>query len=290
MVVSDNASDNWDVAQLEDDLIQGIRVEKRNCNLSAGANFLRAFERTCTEWVHVMGDDDILSANYLSIIQGHISNCPEDISAIKFDTGLYGRLKTASHNNLLTATSDIRGDSLSDWFNNLLLISGWLFRREQTCRHLRSAYLGYGTKLSHILPTLSCCEKEGRLILFSSDMPIVHGPNLDNWPKAPTWTEMCLNTQLSQGYVSETNREALYRCLFMGSIVRLVVKVLRIRAYYQRPSTSVHWLRILVVLSGISTRFLIVTIATLPLLLVPPRIWPSRLCRILGSEGSFDRW
>lgn len=290
IIVSDNASDNWDIADLEEGLTKGIRIERRGCNLSAGANFLRAFENCSTEWVHIMGDDDRLNSDYLSIIEQCIGSCDASIAAIKFDTELYGHLKQEQHKNLTTAISGIHGDSLNGWFNNLLLISGWLFRREQMNPYISQAYLGYGTKLSHLLPALACCDQENRYILFSSERPIVFGENQDSWPKGASWTEMCINTQLAHGYLSETNRRALHKCLFGGSNAKLLAKLMRIRAFYQRPATDISWLRILFVLSTLSKRFMLISLLSLPLLALPTRIWPTQIRKRLGSEGSTDRW
>ena len=72
IVVSDNASENCNVFDLDKELVNGIRIERRCFNLSAGANFLRAFEACNTDWIHIMGDDDLLSNTYLSIIEQHI--------------------------------------------------------------------------------------------------------------------------------------------------------------------------------------------------------------------------
>ncbi|MCP9904716.1 glycosyltransferase [Cyanobium sp. BA5m-21] len=290
VVVSDNSSDHWDIVDLGEDLFKGIRIERRCCNLSAGANFLRAFENCSTEWVHIMGDDDRLNNEYLSVIQRHISGCDTSIAAIRFDTELYGHLKIEQHNNLMTAISGIHGTNINGWFNNLLLISGWVFRREQICQYISQAYLGYGTKLSHLLPALACCDQENRYILFSCDRPIAFCENQDSWPKAASWVEMCINTQLAHGYLSETNRRALRKCLFGGANSKLLAKIMRIRAFYQRPATDVSWLRILFVLSSLSKRFMLIALLSLPLLALPTKIWPKQIRKILGSEGSADRW
>lgn len=290
IVISDNASDNWNIADLEEDLLKGIRIERRYCNLSAGANFLRAFENCSTEWIHIMGDDDRLSSEYVSIIKRHISSCDPAIAAIKFDTDLYGRLSSELHSNLMTAISGIHGASLNDWFNNLLLISGWLFRREQISRYINQAYLGYGTKLSHLLPALACCDQEQRYIFFSSEMPIVFSENQDSWPRAASWTEMCINTQLAHGYLSESNRRALHRCLFGGSILKLLAKILRIRAFYRKPSSNTSWTLVLIILSSLSRRLMLISLLCLPLLALPTKFWPIQLRKKLGNEGSTQRW
>ena len=290
IVVSDNASENWNVFDLDKELLNGIRIEGRCFNLSAGANFLRAFEVCNTDWIHIMGDDDMLSNTYLAIVERHIQTSSKSIAAIKFDSELYGHLRTEMHSNLVTALSMTPDSNLNDWFNNLLLISGWLFKRKDICQYIKYAYLGYGTKLSHLLPILSCCEQQDQYILFSSDRPIKYSENQESWPKAASWAEMCINTQLSHGFLSAVNRRALHRCLFNGSKAKLLAKILRIRAFYRSPSSDISWPKVLLVLSCMSKRFASICLLTLPLLTLPTKAWPQYILKRLGKEGSVDRW
>ena len=290
IVVSDNASEDWNVFDLDKELLNGIRIERRCFNLSAGANFLRAFEACNTDWIHIVGDDDLLSNTYLSIIEQHIKTSSTSIAAIKFDSELYGHLRTEMHSNLMTALSRTPDSNLNDWFNNLLLISGWLFRRKDICQYVKYAYLGYGTKLSHLLPILSCCEQQNRYILFSSDQPIEYAENQESWPKAASWAEMCINTQLSHGFLSAVHRRALHRCLFDGSKAKLLAKILRIRAFYRSPSSDISWLQVLLIVSCMSMRFASMFLLTLPLLTFPTKVWPQYILKRLGKEGSVHRW
>jgi hypothetical protein len=290
ILISDNHSPHFSELDLDGSLLGCVSFERRPCNLSAGANFLRAFESVDTDWIHIMSDDDDFCDDYLSIIVNDIQNVSEDIVAIKYDTDLYGHLNTEEHNELDSALSSINGDSVNSWFNNLLLISGWVFRRKDVCRYISHAYLGYGTKLSHILPVLKCCDYERKSILFSSKRPIRFIQNTDGWPKAATWVEMVANTQLGHSYISEMNRLALHFCLFGGSTQRLAAKILRIRIFYTRKRGNAHWIKILAIVGLLSPRFFLISIIMLPFLLLPTSIWPEFLRLSLGNDGSSERW
>ena len=290
VIVSNNSSTNWCPDDLPEDLRRGVIFENRACNISGGANFLRAFESVTSEWIHIMGDDDELDEGYLDTIRRHTKACDHSIAAIKFDTSLYGKQQTSVQGDLLSALSGMPRKDINDWFNNLLLISGWLFRREASCRYINQAYLGYGTKLSHLLPTLACCKHEKKYILFSSDHLVKFRETQDGWPKAASWVEMCLNTQLGHGYLSMENREALHICLFQASYKRLFAKILRIRQFYRVINRRTHWSKILMILSVLSLRFFVVFLAAAPFLLLPTGLWPNRLGLRLGEEGSTDRW
>lgn len=290
ILISDNHSSQFSELDLDDILLSCVSFERRPCNLSAGANFLRAFESIDTDWIHIMSDDDDFCDDYLSIIANDIRNTSEDIVAIKYDTELYGQLNTEEHNDLSSALSSIDGNSVNSWLNNLLLISGWVFRRKDICRYISHAYLGYGTKLSHILPVLKCCDYERKSILFSSRRPIRFIQNDDSWPKAATWVEMVTNTQLGHSYISATNRQALHVCLFGGSTQRLVAKILRIRIFYTSKRGNAHWIKVLSIVGLLSHRFFLISFIMLPFLLLPTSIWPESLRLSLGNDGSSERW
>ena len=290
-IISDNGSEDLFDLDRTGDQQERLIVKQRGCNLSAGANFLRAFEETSTEWVHIMSDDDAFSVNYTEVVDACICQCDESVIAIKFDTGLFGKQIDGRHSTLLSAVSDIGTSEIGDWFNNLLLISGWIFRREEYLRYISKAYLGYGTKLSHILPPLACCDAENKQIFFSAEQPVMfNNANDDGWPRAPSWTEMCLTTQLGYGYLSSYNRRALYHCLFEGKSDRLFAKILRIRAFYDKAQCGIHWTNILLALSSISLRFCVLTTIMMPFLWIPVGLWPKRLVRKLGGIGSVERW
>jgi hypothetical protein len=291
VMISDNGSESLDGF---DDISEGsksIELQKRGCNLSAGANFLRAFENTDSDWIHIMSDDDSFSLEYADIILRCIHNCDNSVAAIKFDTGLFGRQLTGRHSNLKGALNDVKRGDIGDWFNNLLLISGWIFRRDEYLKYLSKAYLGYGTKLSHILPPLASCERDQKSILFSSEQPILFNrANDSGWPRAASWVEMCLGTQLGYGYISASNRDVLHRCLFKGETNRLAAKVLRIRAFYRHAECGISWPQVLLSLSTLSCRLSLLVLVMLPFLLIPVRLWPGKLKKKLGDNGSVDRW
>lgn len=289
VIISDNGSENiYDIAGGKNNQ---ILWQERGCNLSAGANFLRAFEETSTEWVHIMSDDDTFSSNYAAIVEDLIHQCDDSIVAIKFDTSLFGKQASNRHSNLSSAISDVTPSEIGDWFNNLLLISGWIFRRKEYLRYISKAYLGYSTKLSHILPPLACCETENKQIFFATAQPIVFNQASDDgWPRAPSWVEMCLATQLGHGYLSAHNRRTLNQCLFGGKTDRLAVKILRIRTFYTRTQCDIHWTRILLALCSISLRFCVLVVIMLPVLSTPTRLWPKLILKRLGGTGSVQRW
>lgn len=291
IIVSDNGSDPHLFKPIVDQYSQTAEFICRSHNLSGGANFLRAFEVAQTEWLHILSDDELLSSNYLETISNTLAHVDPLTCAIKYDSALFGCLPDASYQHLYAAIQSIPPSKINDWFNNLLLISGWVFKRTQCLRYIKSGYIGHCSKMPHILPALNCCQHENNYIFFSSSQPIIYGnPATTCWPKAATWTEMTINIATGYGYLSANNRKAILTCLLCGDYSRLVAKVLRIRLAYTNPDNGPSWPTILSVLCTLSFRVSTVAILLLPILILPARLWPQSLTRALGPAGSVDRW
>lgn len=289
--ISDNASSNFSIENdIDLSLLKNIEVIARNNNISAGANFLRAFEIVDTKWVHIMSDDDSFLPDYIATLNDTITSCDDLVAAIKFDSALYNSQERETHRDILSAIQGLKESHINDWFNNLLLISNWVFNKHVINKYLYLAYIAYGTKLSHLIPILESCEKDQTHILFTDKHLIAFNVNEECWPKAPSWVEMSLNTQLCYGTLSLRNRLGIHRCLFNGSYIRLLVKILRIRSFYRCKSNAIMWYKIIFFISLLSARFFILSILIFPILCIPVKIWPRYMKKRLGSHGSLERW
>lgn len=293
--VSDNdpqPEDEDDGPGLEPELLAGIHYRRNPANLTAGVNFLRAFEICTSEWVMILGDDDRLASGGLAVIEALLRDLPGDVCAVKFDSSLYGHQRELSCASLEDYVAGLPGGQRADAFNNLCLVSNWLFRREPTLRHLAAAYLGYASKISHLLPCLRACRREGMRIRFSRHQPVIHGSADEGWPKAASWYEMVLSLATFSGFLEAGDRRALRRLTLHGDWRRYAVKALRIQQFFSSRQAvdgiapwRIHW-----ILAGLSPTYLLVVLALGPLLLLPCARWPRPLRRRLGHPGSFERW
>ena len=98
-------------------------------------------------------------------------------------------------------------------FNNLCLISNWLFRCKPYQLNIKTAFLGYSSKISHLFPLLQHCFEDGHNILFSDLQPICHGTSNDSWPKAATWYEMTMTLSSFSGFIYKVDRLCLIRLI-----------------------------------------------------------------------------
>lgn len=292
VVVSDNHSQDERINILKEKFSRVIRFEDRACNITGGANFLRAFENSTKKWVHIMGDDDQFNDNYIKLVSEEIAGCDNNTVAVKFDSNLYGNQKWLDSHDLLSIVTKLNNNEINDWYNNLILISGWIFNRELYKKYISSAYLGYNSKISHILPCLKAGESinDKSRIIFSNLKPIKFTEGDDTWPRAASWSEMAISTQIYEGILSERNKRALKICLYNGSFLKLEAKILRIRSFYRNSNGKAFWAKIIAFHCLISARFAFASIISLPLLIIGPKLWPKYLTDKLGAEGDTDRW
>lgn len=260
-------------------------------NLSAGVNFLRAFEVCHTPWLMIVGDDDLFAPTAVEQLQQLLADLPSSVIAVKFDSGLYGAQKRCCVSGLAGYVAQLDPCSYPDAFNNLCLVSNWLFRCDRYRQHLASAYLGYSSKISHLFPALKACALEGGQLLFLPSQPVLHGTTEESsWPKAPTWVEMAITLSMFSGFVEPSDRQSLLRLLFHGDWRRNVVKCLRVHQFYSDGHQGFGAWKIHAHLTWAFPGYCLALVVSLPLLLLRPDLWPRRLRQKLGEPGSVDRW
>lgn len=272
-------------------LMPGVGYRCNPANLSAGVNFLRAFELCSTPWLMVIGDDELFEAGAIDVLLASMQNADLSVFAVKYDCTLFGAQPDVSAAGLQDYVNQLRPAQYADAFNNLCLVSNWLFRTEPCRRHLAAAYLGYSSKISHLFPLLRACAQEGGRMLFSSVQPVRHGSCDDSsWPKAPTWFEMAITLTSFCGFVERADRAALLQLVFHTDLRRMVAKCLRVHQFYGDCRDGVPPWRVHAQLALVSGGYRLALLACWPLLLLPVRWLPRPLLRQLGDPGRIERW
>ncbi len=293
IVISDNDPEGplvFAVEAGEADLPANVCYRCNAANLSAGVNFLRAFEHCSTPWLMIVGDDDLFRFGAAHQITELIATLSDDVAAVKFDSNLYGFQARCVSSGLVDYVSQLSPRCYADAFNNLCLISNWLFRVDSYKAFLSSAYLGYSSKISHLFPALKACAQRNDKLIFSDLQPVEHGVSDDSWPKAATWFEMVMTLSSFSGFINESNRQALLALLLHSDWRRNIAKCLRVQQFYgdHRHGLRVwrlHW-HLALISSGYRQALMLIW----PVLIIPYCWWPELLKRKLGEPGSIERW
>ncbi|KZR72356.1 Glycosyl transferase family 2 [Prochlorococcus marinus str. MIT 1313] len=293
IVISDNDPEGPLAKALmtgEANLPDNISYRCNSANLSAGVNFLRAFECCTTTWLMIVGDDDLFNFGAADRIQEMIASLGGDIAAVKFDSSLFGFQPACVSSGLCDYVDQLSPRDYPDAFNNLCLISNWLFRSESYRPYLASAYLGYSSKISHLFPALQACVQDDAKLMFSKLQPVEHGISDASWPKAATWFEMVITLASFSGFIDAQNRSALLKLLLHSDWQRNIAKCLRVQHFYGDQRLGLNCWRMHMHLALISISYLQALLLSLPLLLLPYRLWPRSLRNKLGDPGSIERW
>lgn len=268
-----------------------ITYRSNPSNMTAGVNFLKAFEYVTTPWLMIVGDDDLFSQNSLEIISSLMETLDKDIAAVKFDSSLFGAQQDMKVLRLQDYVDQLRRADYPDAFNNLCLISNWLFQVEPCLRHISTAFLGYSSKISHLFPVLSACRKEGLLMQFLSAQPVMHGTCEEaTWPKAATWFEMVMTMSSFCGFIDKQDRHTLLRLILHSDWPRYIAKCFRIHQFYSGTDSGISPWNIHLQLCLSSSFYLIAFLFSFPFLFIPARWLPRTIRKQLGDPGRADRW
>jgi glycosyltransferase involved in cell wall biosynthesis len=141
IIVIDNYSD-IEVKNIYEDIdckLTNIRIIRNSVNIGGGANILRCIEFARTDWVWLLGDDDVPLKGSLKIILNDI----ERIIALKKNTVV---LKYSSDLGSLNDSFFIddyktffKFITINKYFSNFLFLSSTVINREIFCRYYAKA-------------------------------------------------------------------------------------------------------------------------------------------------------
>jgi len=135
LLVVDNSSTNYDIYELLKNYKKlGFVKIQRNCaNIGAGANFLKCIEFSNSEYVWLLGDDEILNIVLLNQLLNELKK--KDCYMIPHNDSY------AKHSNYFGTFSSV--DELFDNFWNLgsfFVLSIFIFKKESALCYLKNGY------------------------------------------------------------------------------------------------------------------------------------------------------
>ena len=148
---------------------QNIRIVRNPINIGGAANLLRCFELCNTEWMWLLGDDDIISPDAIALILRAIQNNGQ-CYFINFAS--QGFLRDVSFSTL--GLNDLIG-RMDEW-SHLLFMSVGVYHVPRLINRLAMGYHYCYSRAPHIVLVLSSLGKDG-CCHFSKDV-IIHEQTL----------------------------------------------------------------------------------------------------------------
>lgn len=175
IVIIDNCSDTpIDELLIKNSIASdSIKVYRNNLNIGLGPNLIRALEYSTSDWIWLLGDDDIPNIDSIEKISSCIrKNEHEDICLIKFNSDAGGKLdndlKIINTNELAILAKN------PEIYSNLLFISNSIFNKTIILKQISLLYKFAGSLAPHI-PAIIASVKNGHAIIWLNDEITSHG-------------------------------------------------------------------------------------------------------------------
>lgn len=153
--------------QTQDTAYKTVNIINNITNIGGNANILRCIEFCKTEWIWVLGDDDLPTEGAIQQILKDISTAGHELLAINYQSELYKRHKRIVLRGSREFLRDL--DSLS----SVMFISSTIFRATVLRQHLRFAYAYLYSSMPHIIALYYSLKENSGIVLLSTDW-IVH--------------------------------------------------------------------------------------------------------------------
>lgn len=209
LLIIDNHSDS-DVAQSLCSTLQeypdvDVRLVRNAVNIGGNANILRCFELCETDWLWVLGDDDLVSPKAVTVALRAIEQYPENI-LLNF-CGLGMRRVQA------VETVGV-GEFVRSWdsFSNILFISVNIYHAKSVKRRLSYGHHFAYTCAPHLAMVLQALQPTGKAVLLTESL--LDGqcliPLEESWAPIIVFLGKMLLLELP---LSDADRKYLYRKL-----------------------------------------------------------------------------
>ena len=178
LVIRDNASPH-PVSRTLSELTgeTGVQIIRNPWNIGGNANVLRCLETCETEWLWILGDDDLPDADAVARVLADVRGADASLIAVNYRSELFDRhcdLELHGAEEFLA-----RMDSLS----NVLFLSASILRAPALQRHLRLAYTYAYSGMPHVLALLLALGTEGRVKLSTQHLVTWHEADASSsWP------------------------------------------------------------------------------------------------------------
>lgn len=172
ILVLDNCSEIDIKSYVQKDLPEGIsdriKIIRHRVNIGADANFQRCFELCESPYIWMLGDDDLIEMNAVSLILEELNNYKDqDLIGINFNSNC---CRAERKFPVTICNIDELSEKL-DYFGNWLFISTTVYKTEEYLKHLRYQMWGAYSMASQLVAPMVAISKNKTFVL--SDKYIV---------------------------------------------------------------------------------------------------------------------
>lgn len=188
--VFDNCSDIAAADTLQPYAQPNVSVVRNEVNVGMSGNFIKCFEQCDTEWLWVLGDDDLPAATAVETILRYTHAYP-DVVFIKFDSNLSGYEEYNLEDVVSVGQEQLIENMKS--FGNFLFLSSGVYRMSDLKESIKNAYYFASTYAPQVALVLDYTRKHADSKTLYSKHSIVEWKEPAQKHK---WNDALLNKSL----------------------------------------------------------------------------------------------
>jgi len=154
--VFDNCSDIAAADTLQPYAQANVSVVRNEVNVGMSGNFIKCFEQCETEWLWVLGDDDLPAPNAIETILRYTHTYP-DVVFVKFDSNLSGYEEYNLEDVVSIGQEQLIENMKS--FGNFLFLSSGVYRMSSLKESIKNAYYFASTYAPQVALVLDYTRK-----------------------------------------------------------------------------------------------------------------------------------
>lgn len=196
VTVHDNCSSvvikDYLAEEIGSEVLSKIEVVRNRVNIGADSNFQRCFELCTTSYIWMLGDDDKIEENAITLILDELNKYKDlDLIGINFNSDCNEVERTKPV--FISSTSDLANKL--DHFGNWLFISTSVYKTEEYLKHIRFQAWGAYSMASQLVPAMIAISKNKTFVL--SEKYIVTNLKAQQNDKGGKWSDFQLALSLA---------------------------------------------------------------------------------------------
>ncbi|UZX54513.1 glycosyltransferase [Yersinia ruckeri] len=206
LLISDNATPGFSSLDLDYFNDNRLFFCQNNENIGITANIVKCFEKTSTDWMWLLSDDDEVLPDALDIIRRYISDDKCDF--VNFTTDLC----VNNQEDIICDDFDMYLSGIKNNFGNHLLISNNLYRMTMIRPCMKFLYWGCFVNAPHLAPVYYSIENDCAKITLSKSRVV-------NWNKPDINETWCISAAYNVLFLPDVLSSSELRKLAIKSIL-----------------------------------------------------------------------